>query len=122
MDYNWVNKKVLIVEDTYANCLLLEHILNPTGIGITIVNDSGGFFNTIEDGYDLILMDVNLGEMITGIDLVKYMNRNDIEIPVILQTAYDVLDLDIADIKYNGLIRKPISPKKLLDDIYLILN
>jgi len=114
MTYNWSGKKILIVEDNGINCLLFEHILRETDLDFNFARSSKDFFNLINNTYDLILMDINIGEDISGIDLIEYMLINDIDIPVIIQSALDDNSLDIDSIKHIDIIRKPININEFL--------
>jgi CheY-like chemotaxis protein len=116
MTYNWSNKKLLVVEDNDFNCLLLKHVLEDTGINIVFAMKSNEFIEYIETNtYDLILMDIHLGEKTTGIDLIKHLHSNNIDIPVIIQSACDDDYLHYNNINYFDIIRKPL-------DIDILLN
>jgi CheY-like chemotaxis protein len=115
MIYSWAGKKILIVEDNYINCLLFKHMLNGTNIDIIFAKNSKEFFELIEaDAYDLILMDVNLGESINGIELIRYLQVNEIITPVFIQSALDDYSFDSFHIKDIEIIRKPINLNELL--------
>lgn len=116
---DWSDKKILIVEDNDINYLLLEHMLKPSGIIIDYAKNSNTFFELItKNNHDLILMDINLNEKISGIDLIKFMKNNDINIPIIIQTAYDEeLIHSISDIQYSDIISKPLNRDILFNKI-----
>ena len=117
MLYDWSDKKLLIVEDTYVNYMLLKAILETTKIHIVHARNSADFFRLINNKFDVVLMDVNLGEKVTGIDLVRHMRKNDNYTPVIIQTAYFREYIIDDDIKYEGFIEKPINFPLLLQMI-----
>jgi len=117
-NYDWSDKNILIVEDNKTNMVLLEHMLKTTDVNLFLGKNSKEFYLHINNkniSFDLILMDISLNENITGIDLIEYLNDNKFNIPVILQTAYDVEDLDYPN--YDNIIRKPINRIKLLEMI-----
>lgn len=121
MLYDWSNKKILIVEDTYINYQLLKTFLDTTNVHISYARNSADFFRLINNKYDLVLMDVNLGERLTGIDLLRHMRKSYNYTPVIIQTAY-FREYVIDDIKYDGFVEKPINFSFLLEKINNIFN
>lgn len=122
MLYDWSNKKLLIVEDTHVNYLLFKIFLETTKIHISYARNSEDFFRLINNKYDLVLMDVNLGEKLTGIDLIKYMRKIGNNTPVIIQTAYIREYVIDDDIKHDGFIEKPIKFPVLFEKINNIFN
>jgi DNA-binding NtrC family response regulator len=122
MEYNWSNKTVLIVEDTHINCLLYKAMLEGTGIKIVIAENSQTFFDVFKkEIYDVILMDINLGEKINGLDLIKHLQKNNIYTPVIIQTAFSIQYPIDDDIKYHAMVNKPINftaLKEIINDIF----
>ena len=113
--YDWSNKTALIVDDTEINRLLIQLMLEETHIKLYEAEDSAGFFNLIyTHDFDLILMDINLGEKLNGIDLIKYLRNNKFDVSIIIQSANDY---DVKDLNIDGYLRKPIKSKKLLNDI-----
>lgn len=122
MKYNWSGKKILIVEDNDINCLLFEHILKDLNIEFVFAKSSKDFFNLIQHKFDLVLMDINISEDISGLNLIEYMMINDIDIPVIIQSALDDNSLDIDSIKHIDIIRKPINIKEFMLKLNNILK
>jgi len=122
--YDWSDKKILIVEDNNINYLLLQHMLQITGILIDLAKNSNCFFKFISmNNYDLILMDINLNEKISGVDLIKFMKSNNINVPVIIQTAYDEeLIHSISDIQHSDIISKPLNRDILFNKININFN
>lgn len=113
--YDWSNKTVLIVDDTEINRLLIRYMLENTHINVYEAENSEGFFNLIyTHDFDVILMDINLGEKLNGIDLVRYLRDNKFDVSVIIQSANDY---EINDLEISGYLRKPIKSKDLLKNI-----
>lgn len=116
MIYDFSNKSVLIVEDNQINLDLMVIMLSTTNIQIYIAKDSDEFFKRIhEKKYDIVLMDIGLPGDIDGYDLIKYMYKNNIDIPIIIQSAnpqcvhlYNDINEDYVEkpINYNVLYRK----------------
>jgi len=118
--YHWQNKSILIVDDISMNQLLLKHILQQTKVNLFYAINSIQFFKIIDKYYfDLILMDINLNESLNGIDLIKYLQSNEYNIPIIIQSANDC---DVFDIVVDDCIQKPIDSIVLLDKINKIFE
>lgn len=117
MNKNWSDKSVLIVEDTKVNCMLFKAILEHTNIKITFANSSDEFYKFYRRNkkYDLILMDINLGEKTNGIDLIRYLQSIGNKVPIIIQSAYGNQFYICDDIKYYAIIAKPINISLLYD-------
>jgi DNA-binding NtrC family response regulator len=85
-----------------------------------------GFTNPLEalqhyitncNQYGMVISDIRMPEM-TGFDLLKEIKKIDVTISYFLMSAYDTVDFaELADIKIDGFIQKPIQIKKLLSII-----
>ncbi len=114
--YDWSNKSMLVVEDLAMNRLLIKCIVEKTNIDLTFAENGKDFINIVnKNKFDLILMDINLGGGLDGIDLMNYMKDMNIRIPVIVQTAYD-MEYKV-DVKYDDIIRKPYGHGELCEKI-----
>ena len=72
-----------------------------------------------DDDYDLIISDIRMHEM-NGIELVSIIRKMDKDIPIILLTAYDVIDIEPSILKFlniEDMITKPIKLKDLIEKI-----
>jgi len=117
---NWENKKILIAEDVQTNYQLLHTILKRTKADITWAKDGEEVIELVEKNphFHLILMDIQMPKM-NGHNAFKYIRSQNINIPVIAQTAY-AMDSDIKEIKnlgYNDYIIKPIEINTLFEKI-----
>ncbi len=85
----WEDKKLLIVEDTESNYLLLENFLMPTGIDFHWAKDGKEAMQKCKSvsNLDAVLMDIQLPGM-NGYEVTKLIKAYDANIPVIAQTAY----------------------------------
>ena len=85
--YNWINKNILVAEDTDVNYFFLEEVLKPTNANLVRVNNGRDAIEFCKSNdVDLILMDINMPTM-NGYEAtrsIKDYNRN---IPIIVQTA-----------------------------------
>ncbi|HKK82939.1 MAG TPA: cache domain-containing protein, partial [Atribacterota bacterium] len=99
---NWENKRILIAEDVPTNYQFLYTVLKRTKADITWAKDGEEVIKLVEKNprYHLILMDIQMPKM-NGHNAFKYIRNQDINIPVIAQTAY-AMDSDIKEIKNLG--------------------
>ena len=122
---DWSSKRILIVEDDRASYLYFSHLLENTGALLTHA-ESGAkawqFF--LESDFDLILMDIRLGDM-NGLDLARKMRKKNSKTPIIAQTAYALSTDKIKCLQAgcDDYISKPIQTPVFMDkiDAYLSL-
>jgi DNA-binding response OmpR family regulator len=81
--------KILIVDDSTINNILLESILSEKGYEIYSTLNGNTALEKIEDIQpDLVLLDIMMPE-VNGFDVLRKMRTNNIDIPVIIISAYD---------------------------------
>jgi CheY-like chemotaxis protein len=118
MEYDFIGKTILIVEDEAVSRLLFEKALKKTRANLFFVNDGVEAVKTIEenDEIDLVLMDVRLPRM-NGFEAVSKIKELNPELPVIIQTAY-AMDSTREEARLLGcddFITKPIVMETLLN-------
>ena len=107
-----MSDKVLIVDDDVSICKLLEKVMHSNELESETANSGEEALSKIANGhYDVILMDVNLGDM-EGFDVIKKIRTDHILTPVIIISGrnedYDsVYGLSIGADDY---ITKPFRP------------
>jgi len=107
-----MSDKVLIVDDDVNICKLLEKVMHSNELESETANSGEEALSKIASGhYDVILMDVNLGDM-EGFDVIKKIRNDHISTPVIIISGrnedYDsVYGLSIGADDY---ITKPFRP------------
>ena len=76
-----------------------------------------------EQGIELLIIDVMLGETLTGIDLIKRFKKAKIDLPIILMTAYTTPTnmIEASKIGVKDILQKPFDEAQLLSlvDKYL---
>lgn len=104
--------RLLIVEDDQVLRDMLEHYLR-TGENIVdlAVNGREGYEKHRQNGYDLIITDLNMPEM-TGIDLVRTIRESDDFVEFIIITGYATLESAVEAIKI-GAFDYIVKPFKL---------
>jgi len=118
-------EKILIVDDDRTTGKVIELQLNKMGYSVVGVARSGAEAVASASGRkpDLVLMDINLGHGMDGIDAAEAIAREH-NIPVVFVTAYaDELTLERAKktLPY-GYINKPIRPTDLRTTISIALE
>jgi two-component system cell cycle response regulator DivK len=112
---------VVIVEDNAMNMKLLEQALTIAGYGTVKSQDGEGLVRlTAESGAKLILMDIQLPRQ-SGVDLLKQLKSDErtADVPVLAVTAFADPESVSAFLKegFDQVITKPISIRKLLDEV-----
>ncbi len=77
--------------------------------------------NTDNNGYDLVISDFRMPGM-NGIELATLIRKMNKDIPIILMTAYDVIDTDPFILKFLNIeyiITKPIKLRTFIEKIKL---
>lgn len=126
-NYEWTERKILLVEDSPVSMQLLEKYLQPTGIKVVEATDGQEAIEmcqNIED-LDAVLMDIQL-PVLDGLSATKEIKKFRPALPVIAQTA-NALSEDERIIRAAGCddyIAKPIERRELLQIVnkYLIIK
>jgi signal transduction histidine kinase len=115
---DWSSKHILIVEDEYPTFVLLESLLNPTGIHIKWAKNGKEAVETYLDDnkIDAVLMDIRMPVM-TGLEAYAELRKMNRKLPIIAQTAYAMAEEkeQFQEIGFNGYLPKPIVKKELLN-------
>jgi two-component system, sensor histidine kinase and response regulator len=113
-----VKKKILIVDDSSSNILLLQNFLEDEGFVIQVANSGKEAIKRLQDfDPDLILLDLMMPGL-NGIDVMKSVPK---VIPVIMISANKDPKL-VEEAKASGIksyIQKPIDFDEILNEIAL---
>ncbi len=120
IDYQWKDKKILIVEDNHISFMLLENLLEDTGAKILraeTAQQSVDMANANND-LDLVLMDVRLPDF-TGWEAAKIIKKDNPDLPIIAQTANANSEDKIKTFQAGceAYLTKPIIKKEFYDTI-----
>ena len=122
---NWEGKKIIVAEDEENNYFFLESILKHTKASILWAKNGEEVLELINAEYnpDIILMDVKMPKL-DGNSTVKIIREKNINIPIIAQTAYALLDeqSQLLEYGYNDIITKPYSIKSLINIVAKYLS
>lgn len=117
MEYDFIGKTILVVEDEESSRFLFEKTLKKTQAKIIYVNNGMAAINLIQTkpDIDLVLMDIRIPIMdgITATAKIKKLNPH---LPVIIQTAFAMSTIREESIKSgcDEFITKPIDTDTLL--------
>ncbi len=110
-------KSILVVDDDAAILNYLNMFLLQTGrFKIKTVQDSTQVFNILEnENFDIILIDMDMPE-VTGIDILNYIKKEEVDIVPVVLTGVEDVDLAISAMKSGTFdyLLKPIEEEKLL--------
>jgi DNA-binding NtrC family response regulator len=102
---------ILVVDDERLVRWSLQQKLEQWGYNVCLAENGAAALNRIQlDNPDLITLDVKMPDM-TGIDVLLEMRRRNIQIPVIVITAFGVVDDAVRSLKLGAydFIEKPIN-------------
>lgn len=117
MEYNFIGKTILIVEDEEAIQFFFEKALKKTQANLFFVRDGYEAIDMIQKNteIDLVLMDIRLPRM-DGIEATAKIKQLNPELPIIVQTANALPSVYESAIQSgcNEFITKPIRIQTLL--------
>lgn len=119
-----MKQKILIVDDEQSIVTLLKFNIEKSGFQTDVAYDGLEAINKSENNYyDLIILDLMLPKM-DGLEVCKYLRRQQIDTPILMLTARDdekdkILGLELGADDY---LTKPFSPKEVIARIRAILR
>lgn len=119
MEYN-----ILLIEDDENSAFLIKDFLEEYNFKINIANTVTTAISNIKfEKYSLILLDINLPDF-NGFEVLKFLNKNKINIPVIVISAYSDKNSKLQAFKLgaNDYMVKPLDPEELEARIWVQLK
>ena len=113
------NKKILIVDDSADNQVLLNYYVRSVGAIVDIaVNGHDAIQKVHSNQYDIILMDIQMPVM-DGYTATEVLRKEGYKKPIIALTAHAMKDVQDRCMKngFNAYISKPIEKKKLIQTL-----
>lgn len=118
--YDWENKSILIADDELTNFIIIDKLLNKTGIKVFHAENGEEAVKIFKKNpnIDVILMDIRMPEM-GGLEATKFIRSLDRKIPIIAFTAYALSDDEAIALEFgcDDYISKPVRPEFLLKKI-----
>ncbi len=119
-------KSALIIEDDYVFAKILSHLLQKEGYNCTFENDIPALIDLIEQGPapDIYILDYELGNSITGLDLCRMIKAKKPQTPVLMLTGYDFEEIAVRclDAGADQYLVKPYKKNELLARIRTALR
>ncbi len=117
---------ILLVDDEKDTLRLVQKYFEKKGARVSTYSNPlsalQDFIKNNKDNanyYDLIISDIRIPQM-NGIELASIIRKMNKDIPIILMTAYEVIDIDPSILKFlniEDIITKPIKLKDLIEKI-----
>ena len=118
-------KKTLVIDDDQAVLNYLKMLLLQAGEYTPyIISDSKTAYKEIKNGgFDLVILDMDMPD-VTGLDILKYINENNIDIETIILTGVEDVELAVSAMKLGAYdyITKPVDNDLLLNLIRTALE
>ena len=109
-------KTIALVKDEKDLNNLIRTYLEKEGYNVVSYYDGESTINNINKDVDLWILDIMLGDTISGYDIIKKIREENPDVPVIFTSARDkdldkIIGLELGSDDY---IAKPYSPKELV--------
>lgn len=115
---------ILLIEDDYEIALLLKEYLDDVDFRVDIFDTVTSALSNINfKTYSIILLDINIPDF-NGFEVLKFLSKNKINIPVIVISAYSDKNIKLQAFKLgaNDYMVKPIDPEELEARIWVQLR
>ena len=112
-------KRLLLVEDSEDNQILISQILLPTGIHIDFANDGrAGVKMALQGDYDAILMDIQM-PYLDGYQATRQLRQAGFNRPILAITAHVRDDERETSLKMgcDDHLTKPINRRRLIESL-----
>jgi len=106
------SKKILIVEDQRILASVYSMLLSKKGYNVKIATTVNDALSTAREiSPDIIIMDVQLNEKLTGIDIARQLRAEGYNCPIIFTTGnlYKQTKQEVADIDNCSVLIKPVE-------------
>jgi CheY-like chemotaxis protein len=121
--------KVLVLDDDFDISLLIKQILQKNNFkNVFAFTDpllALEHFRINQKDYSLIISDIRMPTM-NGFEFVTEAKKINPKVKILLMTAFEIDDKEFARVlpkpKIDGLIRKPASPKQILNTVSSIIK
>jgi two-component system, OmpR family, response regulator len=107
--------KILLIEDDEFTAGLLKDFLEEYNFKVDIVNTVTSAISNIKfEKYSIIILDINIPDF-NGFEVLSFLNKNKINIPVIVASAYSEKSSKLQAFKLGAVdyMVKPIDPEEL---------
>lgn len=115
-------KKILIIDDEKNIRMTIKNCLDEEKYSVDVaVNGEEGFSMLKQGTYDLALLDIKMPG-ISGIELLRKLRENRIEIDVVMMTAYGTVERAVEAMKLGAIdfLSKPFTPDEIRGVVELV--
>jgi DNA-binding response OmpR family regulator len=113
-------ERILVVDDgADMRDFVIKYVLQPNGFEYLEARDGlEGFEQIVSGSPDLVLMDLQMPRL-DGIGLLRKMQENDVNIPVVLMTFYgsEEIAIEVFRLGVKDYVMKPFTEEELLEAI-----
>ncbi|GIV58275.1 MAG: response regulator [Bacteroidetes bacterium] len=117
----FLKPRILLVEDNYQTQRLVQHWLRDITVLDTVSRPEDALRQAGTQPYDLLLVDINLGQRDCGINLLADLRKMPgyAEVPAVAFTAYAMPDdrERLLNCGFNFYLSKPFMKQELLETI-----
>jgi CheY-like chemotaxis protein len=119
-------KIILIIDDDPDIVRSVKAILESEGYEVaTAMSGKEGLEILSREKPDLILCDMMMERLNTGIRVAQDIRRQNNTVPIVLMSSIGettALNTDIRELGFNGVLQKPVRPETLLSTVSGLLN
>lgn len=115
--------RVLVIDDDWELCTLLEEYLEPFGFSVTSMHDGENGFRALEERtFDVVILDVMLPGR-DGLEILRSLRARS-DVPVLMLTARgeDVDRIVGLELGADDYLPKPFNPRELLARVRALLR
>lgn len=117
--------KVLVIDDDQAILNFMRIFLLQSGeFEVQVLQDSTRAYEVLENGqFDVLLLDMDMPN-VSGMDVLRYIKENNIEIVTIVLTGVEDIDMAISAMKLGtaDYMLKPIDEERLLSTLHSAID
>jgi DNA-binding NtrC family response regulator len=113
-------QRILIVDDEPSTCALLETLLAAPERALESTNDGqAALARAKQGGFDVVVSDVNLGDQLSGLDVLKAFRSADPGVEVVLVSGFGSLETAIAAVRAGAFdyISKPFKNSEVRETV-----
>jgi signal transduction histidine kinase/CheY-like chemotaxis protein len=123
-EYNFNNKKILLVEDNHINVMVAKQILEKANLNVEVAHNGLSAVNIVKNKkFDAVLMDIQMPIMdgYTASKEIRIFNKTT---PILALSASVFMEVKdkMEESGMNGFIFKPFDPIDLLNQIELAIK